>query len=532
MAINMTFTDYVTPVPADWLNNVNFVVNNPSLLAPPLVVSSIASLRLANKLVYQVAQVTGYRTPTDGGGGFYQLHPTDTTSLDNGGTIIVAADGGRWYLQHTTPVSVKQFGAVGNGVSDDTPFIQAAINYAQAISSSLYFPVGTYNVTGLSITAGITLFGEGEFASVLFLTTTNGTTISVNTLAAIFISDLAFEQASGATGGSSLAITGPTNANSQSIFRNVLFNNSFIGIHAIQAATWIVDSCFFANHINTGMLIENQFNADSGDSCISNCLFSTFSTNGIGITQYSSGGLKITNTKIINGAIGYALNLAPGAVTSDLMISNCSIENQTLAGIEFLRQSSTGSFRNVSIIGCEISPGTGAPCIQQTDTNNWLSNITITGNTLAFPSTIGVLLNGAVGFVVSDNAMLSEGGTTVGVQIGVNSSKGVVGLNAYNGITTPVSNSSATTTIALKTLTGAVSVASTTPAASLFFGTAAVTFPTGYFQGNPQVVASLAGGANGLCGNGVAATTGGFIAEAFSTISTTVTVNWTATALY
>ena len=46
-------------------------------------------------------------------------------------------------------VSVKDYGAVGDGVTDDTAAIQAAINYAQTLANgaNIYFPVGTYKVT-------------------------------------------------------------------------------------------------------------------------------------------------------------------------------------------------------------------------------------------------------------------------------------------------------------------------------------------------------------------------------------------------
>lgn len=57
-------------------------------------------------------------------------------------------------------VSVKDFGAVGNGVSDDTAAIQAAIS----TNKSVYIPAGDYKVTAtLTKTNGgsLTLFGDG-----------------------------------------------------------------------------------------------------------------------------------------------------------------------------------------------------------------------------------------------------------------------------------------------------------------------------------------------------------------------------------
>src|SRR5262249_16217664 len=44
--------------------------------------------------------------------------------------------------------SVKDFGAVGNGSNDDTPAIQAAVNWANRIDRRvIFFPPGTYGVT-------------------------------------------------------------------------------------------------------------------------------------------------------------------------------------------------------------------------------------------------------------------------------------------------------------------------------------------------------------------------------------------------
>lgn len=62
------------------------------------VVTSFTALRATQHIFWQFAYVTGAVVSGDGSGGFYYYDPTDTTSADNGASIIVAADGGRWKL--------------------------------------------------------------------------------------------------------------------------------------------------------------------------------------------------------------------------------------------------------------------------------------------------------------------------------------------------------------------------------------------------------------------------------------------------
>src|SRR6266404_684116 len=137
-----TFIDKSTVIQADWLQDVNNLAYRGLIPAPTglitfnLVVNSIANLRLQNKVFASRIFVTGYYLPGDGGGGAYWYDSTDVTTADNGGTIIVAADGGRWKLILVGPVSVKQFGAKldynGTTGTDDTTTIQACINWVQA----------------------------------------------------------------------------------------------------------------------------------------------------------------------------------------------------------------------------------------------------------------------------------------------------------------------------------------------------------------------------------------------------------------
>lgn len=127
-------------------------------------VDSIAALKALDKTKVSRVFVTGYYAAGDGGGGAYWYDTTDTTSSDNGGTLIVAADGGRWKLVQTFQVSVKQFGAKGDGIADDTvPF-----SNAHSAVSDLRVPSGVYILTQLAITkSNFSLIGEGAESTVL-----------------------------------------------------------------------------------------------------------------------------------------------------------------------------------------------------------------------------------------------------------------------------------------------------------------------------------------------------------------------------
>lgn len=73
-------------------------------------------------------------------------------------------------------VSVKDFGAIGNGSNDDTTAIQAALT----ASKKVYFPAGTYKVTStLTAQSNSVLLGESPETTQLFRTTVYGDTLVV-----------------------------------------------------------------------------------------------------------------------------------------------------------------------------------------------------------------------------------------------------------------------------------------------------------------------------------------------------------------
>jgi hypothetical protein len=119
-------------------------VNPAGKLSSPaaLSFSNLAALK-ANSLpaiAGQIATTAGWTTPGDGGGNRFYVDSTDTTTVGNDGSVIVDALNRRW--KQTSPVfDVKQWGAKGDGTTDDKAKIQIVIN---AAVSSTGFLVADY----------------------------------------------------------------------------------------------------------------------------------------------------------------------------------------------------------------------------------------------------------------------------------------------------------------------------------------------------------------------------------------------------
>jgi hypothetical protein len=94
----------------------------------------------------------GYYSESDGGSNWGIIRKGDSTALtDDGGSIFVAVSdpvNGVWIEANLKGkrTNVKKFGAVGDGVTDDTTAIQAAINYA-GILGWVYSPKGNYKTS-------------------------------------------------------------------------------------------------------------------------------------------------------------------------------------------------------------------------------------------------------------------------------------------------------------------------------------------------------------------------------------------------
>lgn len=112
-------------------------------------------------------RATQVRITADGIAGVFKYDSTDTTSTDNGGTIIVAGTK-RWKRVFDGRIHVKWFGAKGdwNGTTgtDDIVSIQAAIDYAASLGGGeVYLDHAAYFISiPIEMKTGIVLSGSDQ----------------------------------------------------------------------------------------------------------------------------------------------------------------------------------------------------------------------------------------------------------------------------------------------------------------------------------------------------------------------------------
>lgn len=135
-------------------------------------VSTLAALKLKNGATKEdLVFMTGYYAEGDGGGGWWYWADSSTDTANDG--TIVQATGvttGRWKRVYDGAINVKWFGAKGDAATDDTTYIQAAID-ATAAGGSLYFPPGSYKITSVLTrdASAINIHGD-VFGSIIYTT--------------------------------------------------------------------------------------------------------------------------------------------------------------------------------------------------------------------------------------------------------------------------------------------------------------------------------------------------------------------------
>lgn len=145
-------------------------------------------------------------------------------------------------------VSVKDFGAVGDGVADDTSKIQAALDYlagrsfGSAQGGRLYFPAGLYKISSaLNVVDEMLIEGDGNESTKI---TTNSGYIFNVTSAGVRIQDIFFAGPYGAASNGIKFTNGNNCVVERCVFQNQTTGIELVSSYAVEVIGCIFDVCY------------------------------------------------------------------------------------------------------------------------------------------------------------------------------------------------------------------------------------------------------------------------------------------------
>jgi hypothetical protein len=225
---------------------------------------------------------------------------------------------------------------------------------------------------------------------------------------------------------------GQNGFNGFSSIERVTVHDHSVLVSLVNVAGFHLRDSYIVNSIHTGLTIDNPLSHDTGDNLIEGCIFDNHRPGTAAIAGHTSGGLRITNNKILSHDYGFVLNFSDVGSTSDIILSDNSIENQLIGCVRF-RNEGSKIFENVQIHGNQMVT-TGADCIGIETPGPWLSDIDISGNILhTLPGNHQIVLHGGRDIFIHGNNFKGNGDIPVFVGDGasdvvVHGNKGPNGL--------------------------------------------------------------------------------------------------------
>lgn len=255
--------------------------------------------------------------------------------------------------------NVKDYGAVGDGSTDDTAAIQAALSAVPSAGGIVYFPPGTYSVPsgGLTCSNRVKILGAGMGITIISMTATTALTCLTLTAPWCVIEDIGISHPLGSR---NAALTGLSVTHRDfTILQRVQVSGFPIGASLQGGIYFTVDGCSFRDFTTSGLDLGYAAQGDAGDSTVMNTTFdrtqAETEVGGTAVLWHSGGGLRFLNNKIngrpTDGAFEHGLRmyLADGVTTGVMLIEGNSIETFTGKGVS-LERAGTGAVANTLII--------------------------------------------------------------------------------------------------------------------------------------------------------------------------------------
>lgn len=257
-------------------------------------------------------------------------------------------------------VSVKDFGAVGDAVKDDTATIQAALKHG----GTIYFPAGTYLITAtLSVPSNVTILGNNAV-----ITTTSSNyidAITMDSVSNVLIDGLwikpqsgqnAFDHAVMISGCKDITIQ---NCRIEDIGNSALSNERGGGIFLSLLGS-VSSNVKILNNMILNIKGYGSYRGDAiylsqcKDVLVSDNYCNTTARQGIAVTSNATN-LKIVNNEIVSAAdAGIDLEPNERGTSGQILIENNSIRNfaakpKEYVGCQFYGINAQNNVYNVTI---------------------------------------------------------------------------------------------------------------------------------------------------------------------------------------
>lgn len=360
------------------------------------------------------------------------------------GVIGMWADAGgasrAWVEAHTAPTAgsssgasvdwlnvVKDFGAKGDGVTDDTTAIQAAVNAAAVAGGTLYFPAGRYILTAaITWASGVNAIGAGPRASIL-----QGTDQTKDCITATDVGGITLERLQlsgpGRGFGSGVRFTRFSAPSIPSItLRDVLIQSwGGDGVFCHQLASTVLHRVRVRTCGGVGVHVQAPQDTVLGGASVSLTAVSVEGcvTGGIWLEgmAYSS----LSACAVQQAPVGYRLDTCTGVSLTSCGAEQCTTGLEVYGGkgvtvTGFVTKASDGtsiwltnSAAGVVLAGVtEVSPGSGATTCLRTDTG---TIATVLGLTAVKTNTLNGTVNrvdpGDGSVVLAGRSVVPSGGT-------------------------------------------------------------------------------------------------------------------------
>jgi hypothetical protein len=257
-------------------------------------------------------------------------------------------------------IDVVGYGAVGNGIADDTGAINSAISALPATGGIIYFPPGIYLVSGTIpiVQSSVRLMGAGIGVSVIQQSSTTLDTISFGNGSTLFsylsVSDLSIWSSVVNTAGAAIKL----NDVSIVALSRVEIEGTFIGVNMLASTNVVLDSVTVKNpEVTTGTgIVINGGNNHFLDKVL---VYSTSTQPLYGLQLLATDSCWVDNSHFLSTGYGIIVNPATTTVQR-LTVNNTAVASCTNDGI-YLNPAAGGTVQGVrfSALRSSLNSGNG-----------------------------------------------------------------------------------------------------------------------------------------------------------------------------